>query len=263
MAPHQKGEQVSDHPRPYEPKPIDTSNVTLTEDILELTELLAKNAHDIWARQRLAEGWRHGPQRDDARKEHPSLVPYEELSESEKEYDRSVALQIVKSMEVGTTLAERPDPMTDQEFVAYRDGRYAKALEYYDGRAIRNQRWYHFCSVYTLAVSIAVTPVLLGDWPKGHGLILAAMLSPTIALVAGASDHFRFHENWLSYRAAWDALQRELRWHDARVGPYAGIQDRNARFVERAEDLMSHEGGEWLARHAGKDRADSAVARKV
>jgi hypothetical protein len=72
--------------------------VKLTDDILELTELLARNAHDVWARQRLADGWRHGPQRDDARKEHPSLVPYEELSESEKEYDRSTALETLKAM---------------------------------------------------------------------------------------------------------------------------------------------------------------------
>jgi hypothetical protein len=237
--------------------------VKLTDGILELTELLARNAHDIWARQRVADGWRYGPRRDDARKEHPSLVPYEELSESEKAYDRNVALQIVKTMEVGSSLSERAGRMTDEEFIAYRDGRYAEALEYYDGRAIRNQRWYHFCSVYTLAVSIAVTPVLLGDWPRGHGLIFAAILSPTIALVAGVSDHFRFHENWLSYRATWDALRRELRWRDATVGPYAGIPDRNARFVERVEGLMSHEGGEWLARHAGKDRADSTVVPKV
>ena len=84
--------------------------------------------------------------------------------------------------------------MTDEEFVTYRDGRYAEILQYYDRRAVRNQRCYHFCSVYALAVSIAVTPVLLGDWPKGHGLVLAAILSPTIALVAGISDHFHFHE---------------------------------------------------------------------
>ncbi len=89
---------MAENPPPYEPRPIDTSQVKLSGDILELTELLARNAHDIWARQRLADGWRYGPRRDDARKEHPSLVPYEELSESEKEYDRSTALETLKAM---------------------------------------------------------------------------------------------------------------------------------------------------------------------
>jgi hypothetical protein len=59
---------------------------------------LAENAHDVWARRRLSEGWRYGPQRDEARKEHPSLVPYENLPESEKEYDRSVAMETLRAI---------------------------------------------------------------------------------------------------------------------------------------------------------------------
>lgn len=82
----------------YRPKPIDTSDVNLTEDILKLTKLLAKNAHDIWAKQRLAEGWKYGPRRDDSKKEHPCLVPYEELPESEKQYDRNAAMETLKAI---------------------------------------------------------------------------------------------------------------------------------------------------------------------
>jgi RyR domain len=59
---------------------------------------LAENAHDIWARQRLAAGWTWGPRRDEDKKEHPSLVPYKELPESEKEYDRSTAMETLKAM---------------------------------------------------------------------------------------------------------------------------------------------------------------------
>lgn len=82
----------------YIPNPIDTSNVELSENILELTELLAKNAHDTWAKQRIAEGWRYGLKRDDVKKEHPCLVPYEQLPESEKQYDRSAALETLKAI---------------------------------------------------------------------------------------------------------------------------------------------------------------------
>jgi hypothetical protein len=80
----------------YDPQALDTAQVELSPDILQLTELLARNSHDVWGRKRLAEGWRYGPRRDDIRKEHPCLVPYEELPESEKEYDRSTALQTLK-----------------------------------------------------------------------------------------------------------------------------------------------------------------------
>ncbi len=82
----------------YKPEPIDTTGVKLSDDIVELTELLAKNAHDIWARQRMAEGWSYGHERSDARKEHPSLLPYDELPESEKAYDRNAAIETLKAI---------------------------------------------------------------------------------------------------------------------------------------------------------------------
>ena len=82
----------------YEPQPIDTSSVSLTPEIRELRELLAENAHDHWALQRMADGWTYGPQRDDDEKRHPCLVPYEELPESEKEYDRNAAIETLKAI---------------------------------------------------------------------------------------------------------------------------------------------------------------------
>jgi hypothetical protein len=82
----------------YKPSPRDTSGVRLPREIAELTELLAQNTHENWARQRIADGWRHGPQRDDAKKEHPSLVPYEQLPESEKDYDRTTAMESIKTI---------------------------------------------------------------------------------------------------------------------------------------------------------------------
>jgi hypothetical protein len=82
----------------YKPAPRDTSSVRLPRDIAELTELLARNTHENWAKQRMAAGWRYGPARDDAKKEHPSLVPYNALSEEEKDYDRTTAMETVKTI---------------------------------------------------------------------------------------------------------------------------------------------------------------------
>lgn len=83
---------------PYEPRPVDTSAVALPPDLQALTEHLAENAHDLWAAQRLADGWQYGPRRDDAGKLHPCLVPYADLPESEKEYDRQAAMGTVKAI---------------------------------------------------------------------------------------------------------------------------------------------------------------------
>lgn len=92
----------------YLPAPIDTSDVVLGEDIAELGELIAKNAHDVWAAGRMAQGWRYGEKRDDLKKETPCMVPYEDLPESEKEYDRNTALGTLKLMiKLGYTITKR------------------------------------------------------------------------------------------------------------------------------------------------------------
>ncbi len=82
----------------YRPRPIDTSGVQLPADLEPLVERLAENAHDLWAARRIADGWTWGPQRDDAAKKHPCLVPYADLPESEKGYDRDAVLGTIRAV---------------------------------------------------------------------------------------------------------------------------------------------------------------------
>ena len=80
----------------YDPKPIDTSTIELSSDLLGLTEQIAENVHKVWSAGRIAEGWTYGEKRDDQLKQTPCLVPYSMLPESEKEYDRKTALNTLK-----------------------------------------------------------------------------------------------------------------------------------------------------------------------
>ncbi len=82
----------------YEPRPIQTEHISLPKEIDRLTEKLAENAHDHWAAGRIKEGWRYGEQRNDQAREHPCLVPYDELPESEKQYDRAIAMETLKAI---------------------------------------------------------------------------------------------------------------------------------------------------------------------
>jgi adenylate cyclase len=82
---------------PYRPQPIDTSAIDLSA-LEPLMEALARNAHEVWARQRMQDGWSWGPARDDARKQHPSLVPFEELPDSEKAYDSAMVTETLKTV---------------------------------------------------------------------------------------------------------------------------------------------------------------------
>lgn len=83
-------------PTGYNPQPIDVDEINLDGNLEDLTEAIAENAHDIWARARMDEGWTYGPVRDDVNKRHPDLVPYAQLSESEKEYDRLMAMNTLR-----------------------------------------------------------------------------------------------------------------------------------------------------------------------
>lgn len=80
----------------YTPQPVDTTNVTLPEELKPLAEEMAKNVHEIWSQTRISQGWTYGPERNDAEKKHPCLVPYEELPEEEKVYDRNTSIETLK-----------------------------------------------------------------------------------------------------------------------------------------------------------------------
>lgn len=77
---------------------LDPADAALGADLLALTETLARHAHERWVRMRTREGWRYGPERDDRRREHPCLVDYDDLPESEKEYDRQMTLATLRAL---------------------------------------------------------------------------------------------------------------------------------------------------------------------
>ena len=80
----------------YIPRPIDTKGVVLPKELNALAEEIAKNVHEVWSEGRMKDGWTYGEERDDARKHHPCLVPYENLTETEKEYDRNTSQETLK-----------------------------------------------------------------------------------------------------------------------------------------------------------------------
>ena len=91
----------------YTPAPLDTSGVSLSPSLLALTEQLAENTHEVWSALRLKQGWTYGPERNDVEKKHPCLVPYDQLPESEKEFDRATASEVLKALlKLGYTISK-------------------------------------------------------------------------------------------------------------------------------------------------------------
>lgn len=80
----------------YTPKPIDTSDIQLPEELNSLLEAMAKNVNEIWAQERINQGWTYGEKRNDVLKQHPCLIAYEDLPEEEKVYDRNTSIETLK-----------------------------------------------------------------------------------------------------------------------------------------------------------------------
>lgn len=94
----------------YVPTPIEVADVELPSELIELREAIAENTHDVWAKARMDEGWIYGEKRDDIAKTHPDLVPYSDLTDGEKEYDRTMAVNVIKLMyKLGYDLVRRQD----------------------------------------------------------------------------------------------------------------------------------------------------------
>ena len=92
----------------YIPSPADTAEIKLPKELNPLVEEMAKNVHEVWAQNRFKEGWTYGPVRDDIKKQHPCLVPYEELPDSEKEYDRATSQETLKFIiKVGFSISKQ------------------------------------------------------------------------------------------------------------------------------------------------------------
>ena len=80
----------------YIPTPVDTQSIQIPEELKSLAEEMSKNVHEVWSAGRMKDGWTYGEERNDAEKKHPCLVPYEELPEEEKEYDRNTSVETIK-----------------------------------------------------------------------------------------------------------------------------------------------------------------------
>ncbi len=80
----------------YIPQPIDTTGVELPAELLDLSETIARNVHDIWAQSRINEGWTYGEKRNDEKRQTPCLVDYDDLSEEEKAYDMNTSLESLR-----------------------------------------------------------------------------------------------------------------------------------------------------------------------
>ena len=70
----------------------------MTPETEALVEDIAQKVHAAWVDLRKKDGWTYGPKRNDDTKQTPCLVPYEQLPEEEKQYDRNTAVCAIRAL---------------------------------------------------------------------------------------------------------------------------------------------------------------------
>ncbi|XP_032398530.1 ryanodine receptor 3 isoform X7 [Etheostoma spectabile] len=82
----------------FDPKPINTANISLPEKLEYIANKYAEYSHDKWSSEKVSAGWKHGDSLDEQAKTHPLLKPYKALSEKERETYRWPVRESLKSM---------------------------------------------------------------------------------------------------------------------------------------------------------------------
>ena len=157
--------------------------------------------------------------------------------------------------------------MDDDAAKKYLEVEYPKAIKFYDDRAKSSKLWYRIFSVYLIVVSAALTAMVALAPDSFCWRIFNVFLSATLGISAGLLSHLKSHENWLSYRATWDALERERRYFESGTGQYRSARDAGALFVTQIEAIRAREGDDFYARHRKVDEqtnpTDEKRVRKV
>lgn len=137
--------------------------------------------------------------------------------------------------------------MEDNEFKKYLNERYYPQIEWYDKKAIWNQKLYKIFQ-WGIIILASVTPILviIGDtWIVGHWS--AVLTSCLVAIGAASLKTFKFQENWINYRTTCETLRKEIHYYNARVDDYGDSNDPMGLFIKRVEALISRENTLWLA----------------
>uniref|UniRef100_A0A8D2L723 Ryanodine receptor 3 n=1 Tax=Varanus komodoensis TaxID=61221 RepID=A0A8D2L723_VARKO len=126
----------------YKPAPLDLSEVKLLPSQEVLVDKLAENAHNVWAKDRIKQGWTYGIQQELKNKRNPRLVPYTLLDERTKKSNRDSLREAVRTFAGYGYNIEPPDQeLADQtvEKVSIDKIRFFRVERSY---AVKTGKWY-------------------------------------------------------------------------------------------------------------------------
>lgn len=140
--------------------------------------------------------------------------------------------------------------MDSDKISKYLNEDFARAVKFYDDRAKESKCKYQFFSIYIISVSALLTPLIAFIPNDSLWRIISAIFTASIVIASSLLAYLKSHENWLSYRASWDALERERRLFENRAGKYHSSIDPENEFVEQVEGILAKEAIDFYSRYA-------------
>ncbi|XP_075211293.1 ryanodine receptor [Lycorma delicatula] len=217
----------------YKPAPLDLTAITLNPKMEELVDQLAENTHNLWAKERIQQGWTYGLNEDPDMLRSPHLVPYSKVDDAIKKANRDTASETVRTLLVyGYNL----DPPTGEQHEALlAEANRVRLLQFRTYRAEKNYavssgKWYFEFEILTAG------PMRVGwarsDCPPGSQL---------------GSDEYSwafdgFNEEKV-YCGTAEAFGRQWQVGDV-VGVFLDLMDHTISFSLNGELLMDALGGE-------------------
>ncbi|KAL4003146.1 RIH domain family protein [Acanthocheilonema viteae] len=137
----------------FKPKPLDSHEIVLDDNMFPLIDALAKNTHNVWAREKIRRGWTFGLNEfvNTSQKRSPHLVPYEVVDQRIKEANRESATEFIKTLQLFGIFLEAPvlehDEAAEKELKATKGfSRTYRAEALY---AVSSGKWYFEFEVLT------------------------------------------------------------------------------------------------------------------
>ncbi|XP_074985826.1 ryanodine receptor 3 isoform X13 [Caretta caretta] len=126
----------------YKPAPLDLSEVKLLPSQEVLVDKLAENAHNVWAKDRIKQGWTYGIQQDLKNKRNPRLVPYALLDERTKKSNRDSLREAVRTFAGYGYNIEPPDQELADQTVAKVSIDKIRFFRVEQSYAVTSGKWY-------------------------------------------------------------------------------------------------------------------------
>ncbi|XP_019717005.1 ryanodine receptor 1b isoform X5 [Hippocampus comes] len=213
----------------YKPAPLDLSHVKLTPNQNQLVEKLAENGHNVWARDRVRQGWTYSIVQDILNKRNPRLVPYNLLDERTKKTNRDSVNNAVRTLIGYGYNIEPPDQESTSHSLENIRGDKVRLFRAERSYSITQGKWYfEFEAVTTGEMRVGwARPSVRSDTELG---------ADELAYVFNGNKAQRWHIGNEPFGRQWQSGDV--------VGCMIDLTEMNIMFTLNGEMLISDSGSE-------------------